>query len=498
MKLPVVGPSYEATYSDINTQRCVNMFLSSAGPMGRGDPINTEGTRYALIPTSGLTELEDLTGSEMRCLSEYKGLIYAVVDDKVYKVTVNTTAETAVHVQIGTISTSSTGTVKVATNTTQIAWVDGSGTGYIYTPGTDTFATINSSDSDFPGGNSIVFLDGYFIVNDPGTGTFYTSALNNGNNWDPADVATAESSPDNIVSLETSKGELWVIGERTTEIWYNAANASGSPLSPRDGLEIQIGCGAAFSVVQLDDLVVWLDNRGYVVQSNVSPLVRDNNSGYDLQIISTEAITSEILSYSVRSDAIACSFSDKGHLIYQLSFPTAKKTWCYDYTTKIWHERAWANTISGVLEHHLVQYATTLSQLQLCGGIRSGKIYMMKPDVYTEDEVTISRIRVTAPVYDPDMYGLLGIDNLSVRLSTGLAELGEEPEIALRYSNDGGFTWSDETLRRSTGATGQYAKRVDWNRLGVSREWLFEFTITEPGPFSIIDATIDMEFPPEK
>lgn len=496
MKLPIVGPAYEATYADINSQRCVNMFLSSAGMGGRGDPI-AKGV-YALIPSSGLTSMIDLTGSEMRSLTSYKGLVYAVVDDKVYKVTVNTTAETAVKEEIGTISTSSTGTVKVATNTTQIAWVDGSGTGYIYTPASDTFATINSSDSDFTGGDSIVFLDGYFIVNDPDTGTFYTSALNDGTDWDPLDVATAESSPDNIVALETSKGELWVLGERTTEIWYNAANASGSPLSPRDGLEIQIGCGAAFSVVQLDDLVIWLDNRGYIVQSNVSPLVRDNNSGYDLQIISTEAITSEILSYSTRSDAIACSFNDRGHLMYQISFPTAKKTWVYDYTTKLWHERVWANTVSGASEHHLIQYTTTLEHLQLAGGLRSGKIYLMKPDIYTEDGVTVSRVRVTPPIYDQEIYGLLGIDNLSVRLSTGLSELGEEPEIAMRYSNDGGFTWSNETLRRSTGSTGEYAKRVDWNRLGTAREWLFEFTITEPGPFSIIDATLDIEFPPEK
>jgi hypothetical protein len=497
MKLPVVGPAYQAAQADINNQRCVNMYLSSAGPNGRGDESGTENGKYALIPSSGLTLLEEISGSEMRCLSEFLGLIYAVVDNKVYKVTVDTTAETATHTEIGTISTSSTGTVKSASNTSQIAWVDGTGTGYIYTPGTSTFATINSSDSDFPGGNSIVFLDSYFIVNDPGTGQIYTSAGNNGNSWDPLDVGTAESSPDNIVALETSKGELWVIGERTTEIWYDAANASGIPLSPRDGLEMRIGCGAAFSVIQVDDLVIWLDNRGYIVQSNVSPFVRNNNSGYDLQIISTEAITAEILSYSVRSDAIACSYNDRGHLMYALSFPTAKKTWVYDYTTKLWHERVWANVGTGASEHHLIQYAVTLSQLQLCGGIRSGKIFLLKPTVYTEDSVTVRRIRTAAPVYDADKFGVIGIDNLSMRLTTGLAAGGQSPVVSLRYSNDGGFTWSNE-VTRSIGSTGQYAKRVDWNRLGASREWVFEFTVTEPGGFSIIDATIDMEFPPEK
>lgn len=492
MKLPIVGPAYESPYADVNSQRCVNLMSSSAGPGGRGDGGNV------LIPTAGLTSLIDLTGSEMRCLTEYQGLVYAVVDNKVYKVTVNVSAETATSEEIGTITTSSTGTVKSAVNPTQIVWVDGSGTGYIYTPSSDTFATINSTDSDFTGGDSVVFLDSYFIVNDPGTGQIYTSGANDGNDWDPLDVGTAESAPDDIVALQTSKGELWVLGERTTEIWYNAANASGIPLSPRDGLEIQIGCGAANSVVEIDDLIIWLDNRGYIVQSNISPLVRNNNSGYDLQVISTEAITTEILGYSTRSDAVACTYTDRGHLMYAISFPTAKKTWVYDYTISQWHERAWANLISGEFEHHLIQHATTLENLQLGGGIRSGKIYLMKPDVYQEDSVTISRIRTVAPLYEPEMYGLIGIDNLSVRLTTGLASQGDEPEIAMRYSNDGGFNWSDETLRVSTGATGDYAKRVDWNRLGTSREWLFEFTITENVAFSIIDATVDIEFPPEK
>ncbi len=492
MRLPIVGPAYESTYNDVNSQKCINMFTSSAGPGGRGDNGNV------LIPTAGLTSLIDLGGSEMRCLTEYMGLIYAVVDDKVYKVTVNVSAETAVSEEIGTITTSTTGTVKAAINPTQIVWVDGSSTGYIYTPGTDTFSTINSVDSDFTGGESVIFLDSYFIVNEPDTALMYASAPNDGSSWDPLDVATAESSPDNLLALETAKGEMWAIGETTTEIWYNAGNPSGFPFSTRDGLEIQIGCGAANSIVEIDDLIIWLDNRGYIVQSNISPLVRDNNSGYALQVISTEAITTEILEYSTRSDAIACTYTDRGHLMYAISFPTAQKTWVYDYTMKTWHERSWANLISGDPEHHLIQYAAVLENLQLGGGIRSGKIYLLKPDVYTEDSVAPTRTRVVAPVYEQDIYGLIGIDNLSVRLTTGLAAQGSEPEIAMRYSNDGGFTWSNETLRVSTGATGEYAKRVDWNRLGISREWLFEFVISDSEPFSIIDATIDIEFQPEK
>lgn len=502
MKLPLIGPAYESPYNEVNLQRCVNLFTSSSGPSGRGDQVDGKGAAV-LVPTAGLEVLTDLTGSEMRSIQTFGAFTYVVVDDTVYKLTIDEDAETAISENIGTITTSSTGAVSVAVNPTQIVWVDGTATGYIYTPGTDTFATINSLDADFTGGDNIVFLDSYFIVNAPGTGQIYTSASNDGTDWDPLDVATAESSTDNIVALEISKGELWVLGEKTTEIWYNAGNATGSPLSPRDGLEMQIGCGAADSVVQLDDLIIWLDNRGYIVQSNVSPLVRDNNSGYDLQVISTEAITTEILGYSTRSDAVACAYNDRGHLMYQITFPTAKKTWVYDYTMKMWHERTWLNTVSSESEHHLVQFTDTFEQLQLGGGIRSGKVYLMKPDVYTEDSDTVERIRTTAPAYEPNEYGLIGIDNLSIRVSTGAATQsggGSDPEIIMRYSNDGGYNWSatvSQDLARSMGNSGEYAKRIDWNRLGHGREWVFEFTVSEPISFAIVDAKIEVADAPE-
>lgn len=383
----------------------------------------------------------------------------------------------------------------MATNPTQIIWVDGSATGYIYTPATDTFATVNSLDADFTGGNQVVFIDSYFVVNDPGTGTFYSSASNNGADWDPLDVATAENGTDVILGFGVSKGDLWIFGNTTTEIWYNAANPSGSPFSPRQGLGLQIGCGAADSIVEVDDLLIWLDNRGYIVQSNVSPFTRDNNSGYQLEIISTEALTTEILSYRVNNDAIAISYNDRGHLMYQITFPTVKKTWVYDYTSKTWHERAYYNEFLNELEHHLGQFYTQYETIHLMAGIRDGKIYIQKSNVYTDNGVGIRRIRTTSPQYDEDENRLVSVDRLLLRMETGNATqsgAGSDPQVELRYSLDGGHTWSHH-ISRSFGAVGRYNMPISWNRLGYGREWVLEFSITEPIPFTISDATVKHE-----
>ncbi len=488
MLIPVAGPAYKHPSIDVAYQRCVNLFPTTTSPVK-----DDKEQKLVLLPTSGSIELVDLGSDACRCLANFGDYIYAVVGATVYKLTVNELSGTVdATATLGTIGTTS-GTVYAASNPTQIAFVDGSATGYIYTPGTGVFATIDSTDSDFPGGVNIKFIDGYFIVAAPNTGNLWTSALNNGNSWDPLDIATAESSTDNIISLGVSKGELWVLGTDSVEIWYNAANVSGSPFSPRTALTIRIGCGAANSVVESSDLLTWLDNRGFIVQSTVSSFIRDNNSGYDLTIISDESITAEILSYPVWNDAIACNFNDKrGHLMYQITFPTAKKTWVYDYTTKLWHERAYYYAFDNELQHHLCQYYTKLRSLHLTAGIRNGIIYVATPDSYDDAGVNIRRIRTLPPFMDPESRGLISIDRVDLRCETGNSPQngeGSDPYIDLRYSVDGGHTWSDY-MRRSMGKVGEYAKPIPWNRLGYGREWVFEFSLSEPIKFSIIDAHV--------
>ncbi len=481
MKLPICGPSYKHVSIDVNNQRCLNLFPVSAGPDGRGETV--------LLPTPGVLEVADLSVSNgIRQLKTVGSSVYVVVGPSVYKLELNYVTRTVTNTTLlGSIGTS-VGTVYIDANPAQVIFVDGSTEGYIYTVSSGSFAAI--ADTDFIGGTQVKFIDSYFVVNQPNTGVLQFSDQNDGTVWDAADVGTAESNTDNIIGLGVSKGELWVFGTRTTEIWYNAGNLTGAPFSPRDGLEIQIGCGAADSIVEIDDLLIWLDNRGFIVQSAVSPFIRSNNSGYDLKIISDEALTADILSYERRDDAIACSYNYKGHLMYQISFPTAKKTWVFDYTTKAWHERSYYNSFVQEHEHHLFQYATILDSLHIVAGIRNGKVYLSDERYLDDNGEDIRRIRSTPISYDPELYKLVAIDSLDIRLETGRAEpTDREPQVSMRYSHDGGHTWSDY-MNRSFGAIGEYAKPIRWNRLGIGREWMFEFSIVEPVKFSIIDANV--------
>jgi len=59
----------------------------------------------------------------------------------------------------------------------------------------------------------------------------------------------------------------------------------------------------------------------------------------------------------------------------------------------------------------------------------------------------------------------------------------------LRWSNDGGSTWSNEHWT-SIGAIGAYQNRARWRRLGWSRDRVFEVVVTDPVKAVIISANL--------
>ena len=74
-------------------------------------------------------------------------------------------------------------------------------------------------------------------------------------------------------------------------------------------------------------------------------------------------------------------------------------------------------------------------------------------------------------------------------LITGVTP-GEDPQVMLRISNDGGKTWVAESWR-SAGKVGEYLQRVDWNRLGCARRRVFEVSMTDPVPWRIVGAYLE-------
>jgi hypothetical protein len=67
-----------------------------------------------------------------------------------------------------------------------------------------------------------------------------------------------------------------------------------------------------------------------------------------------------------------------------------------------------------------------------------------------------------------------------------------QPQVMLRWSDDGGHTWSSEHWA-PMGAIGQYSQRVFWRRLGMTlklRDRVYELSGTDPVKIAIMGAEL--------
>lgn len=471
-QFPFVGASYTARSKTFDAQRCVNLYpeVSQSGPA-------PSKSVAALIGTPGLALWATLAGGTVRGLLRFsQAQAVAVVGANVYLVTT-----AGVGTLVGTI-TEGTTPVSMASNGTIVMIVTGP-TGYVLTPATATLGPITSS--DFHGADVVYFLDGYFVFNKPGTGQFqitglYSSSING------LDFATAEGAPDLLITLIVDHRELWLFGENSTEIWFNSGNPD-FPFERNQGAFLEVGCAAKYSAAKLDNTVIWLSaderGQGMVMRAN----------GYQPQRISTHALEFAIASYSRIDDAVAWTYQQEGHTFYVLTFPTARKTWAWDASTNLWHERAY-RLGDGTLAQHRGLCQMTFAGETLVGDWETGNIYRLDLDTFTDNGAAIARIRACPHLatggYKRQFFTALQID---MEAGVGLAAgQGSDPQAMLRWSNDGGYTWSPE-MWASIGRIGEYRRRVRWRRLGHARDRVFEVTITDPVKVVIVGASAEAQ-----
>jgi hypothetical protein len=69
---------------------------------------------------------------------------------------------------------------------------------------------------------------------------------------------------------------------------------------------------------------------------------------------------------------------------------------------------------------------------------------------------------------------------------------GSDPTMMLCYSKDGGRSYGKE-LWRSAGKQGQTQIQVAWNRLGTVKDRVFRLVVTDPVPWRIVGAWLELE-----
>ena len=463
-KIDFIGQAYQARSISVEGQECINLFLE-ADPDGRNALYGTPGCK--LNTTVG-------TGPIRGIFQPSYGADAIVVSGAgVYRLT-----KLGASTFIGSLS-SSTGPVCMADNGLLTMLVDGTASGYLISPAY-VFSVLSSS--AFYGGTSVYFLDGRFILNRPGTGQFYASDMYKAT-FSPLNFATAESSPDNLLNLIIDHREVWLLGSKTIEIWANSG-AAGFPYERLTGAAIDLGCAAKYSVARMDNSVFWLGTN------EASGLMVYRAESYAPKRISTHAIEFAIANYETVSDAQAYCYQQEGHSFYVLTFPTANATWAFDAATGAWHQRAYMS--DGLQTRHRSNCFSSAWGLALVGDYENGNIYALDMDTYTDNGAAILRSRSCKTLQDGD-YEWINFASLQVDFEAGQGlndGQGIAPLVALQYSDDGGFTWSNERTC-TLGAQGKYANRARWTRMGRSRSRVFRVRISDPIPVVIIGAAVN-------
>jgi len=349
----------------------------------------------------------------------------------------------------------------------QIMIVDGS-TGYIYDNTTSTLTEI--ADADMVSADTVVFFDGYFVFNQTNTDRFWNTAQYDGTSIDGLDFYTAEGDPDKLLALVAEQRQLFALGEITTSAWYNSGDADN--LFQRfQGGYTQTGCAAAFTAQRFDNSIIWLSSN----ERGDAQVVR-LGEGFQPIVVSTPEINYQFSTYSTVSDAFAYVYQDEGHEFYVLTFPTAKKTWVYDASTKEWHERG--HNIDGQLSRERYNCHVFVFGKHLMGDLSNGKIYELDSTIGTIDGERIPRIRVSPNITNDERP--IRFTSVQLDMQEGVGDPNvSDTSIWLSYSKDGGHTYSSE-VERSIGDTGEYDHRVIWRRLGRGRNWVFKIRTWTP------------------
>jgi hypothetical protein len=356
---------------------------------------------------------------------------------------------------------------------------------YIYDAASETLAQI--TDIDFPGAVTVGYLDGYFIFQEPNSDRFWTSELLDGTQIDPLSFASAEGMPDNLVSLFVDHREVWLFGTQSVEVWYDAA-LEGFPLARIQGAVNEFGCAATFSVAKMDNSLFWLgaDARGHGI------VFRAN--GYAGQRISTHAVEYAIQSYEIISDAIAFTYQQDGHSFYVLTFPSAQATWVYDAATGAWHERA--GFANGQFIRHRANCQMFYSEEVVVGDFENGNIYAYDLDQFSDGDFAQKWLRSwRALPTGQNNLKRTAQHSLQIDMQTGVGlntGQGSNPQVMLRWSDDGGHTWSNEHWM-SAGKIGAYGTRAIRRRLGMTlklRDRVYEISGTDPVKISIVGAEL--------
>ena len=456
------GPTYATVSPVMDAERSINLYPEPGGPHSKS-PAMLVGRPGLLSPAFGT-----LPNAPVRGLFAGDERMFAVGGSHFYEVN----SAGAVSTDYGVMDAGSTlSPVQIVANGTQILVMDyGANIVYNANPGGPSMDIVFA-------GRALEYLDGFYIsIDATAANVVNVSGYLDGTVWNALDTIQTTGAADYKNQLAVLNGQLWIFGQSTTEVWYNAGNPL-FPFARVPGATLNFGCLAPFSVVKFYNTIMWLgcDTNGVlqVYMTQGTNPIRVSNPAIEQQILGITQSTPEgIMEEIVYTRAYG--YQENGHTFYVLltcnSSWTPQAAYVYDLTTGMWHERAYDGpfpvcfaNIPGIL------FSTSPGYV---GDAKSGAIYHQGQG-YTSDAGTdIVYTRIFPHLADRNHF--IRYPRLELDCDIGTAQ------VVLSYSNDGGktFPYTRAAISGSAETSNGSFPRFVWWQCGRSRDRVFKFIIT--------------------
>ncbi len=268
---------------------------------------------------------------------EQEDIYFWAVANKVYKYIPNPAGSyTSL---VATLATSSGdvvfNTFKKSTGETYVLFSDGTNLWSQQLRVYPDTAAASVADPDLPTPHNPMFttLDGYVFVSKGNT--IYNSNVDTFDTWTAGDDLDAEMSADDILALFRSKNYVVAMGYNSMEMFFDAHNASGSPLERNDVAFKSIGYIGGFATQ--GDQIFYV---GQMENDNICIYLQD---GFKVDRISDDVVERTLQSVFTTTYGSSRVVGAKGHVIsvdghtfYMLC--TSEITWVYDTELKFWYE----------------------------------------------------------------------------------------------------------------------------------------------------------------
>jgi hypothetical protein len=452
-----IGPSGLVRSPNASAERCINLYA---------EQVESQRGTYMLLSMPGLRPVALLPSGPVRGLyTATNGRVFAATSTTLFEVFAGWT-----FLSRGTIHTGTAPASFTDDGVHMVFTVDGIGYGYNLT--TNALTTLPLTGPQTFG--QLGYIDGRIVCNEPGTRHFWYTPILDALTWPALSFYSAEARPDLLVTLLVDHRELWLFGTQSLEVWFSTGDAL-SPFARMQNVFIEQGIETPHSVDTLDNTLFWLGGS----PRGAGPMWTVN--GYQPVRVSTHAVESAMAGMPTVGDAIVSTARHGGHAWVVWDFPSGGETWAFDTATQAWAE--WPSLLAdGSFTNYPSNTHCSAFGEHLFGDRNTGQLYIW--DIEYHRFGTAPRVcRRTSPHVRNEQKRLRYTQfRLEAESGVGLdgsPPVGVDPQVMLRYSVDGGHSWSQGRWR-SAGKSGKAQQQLCWYNLGQHRQMAFEATQTDP------------------